>query len=298
MAIEPLPHSLSLIAIETSSVVCSVALARQRGARLSVDALSETAGEHSRRVLGMIETLLGDAGLEAASLDAVAFDAGPGAFTGLRIGCGVAQGLGFALALPLVAVTSLETLAAAAWKWADGRRAETDGGDGGHVEADAGDGGHAETDAGNGGHAARDSILVDRRALVAIDARMGQVYCGVYRETDGCPALVEQVVVCDPGEAIARFERELAQVRARPSVVHAVGNGFDAHAALGLWRDRAGVTAAPVPLPDAGTLARVGLARFRAGLSVPARDAAPVYVRDKVALDVDEQRALRARAAR
>ena len=278
MAIEHAPHSLSLIAIETSSAVCSVALARQRGARLSVDALSEAAGEHSRRVLGMIETLLADAGLAATALDAVAFDAGPGAFTGLRIGCGVAQGLGFALALPLVAVTSLETLAATAWAWADT--------------------GRPAADASEAGPAAPGVVLRDRHALVAIDARMGQVYCGVYRETDGCPALVEQVVVCDPGEAIVRFERELAQVRAQASFVHAAGNGFDAHPALGLWRDRAGVTAAPVPFPDARTLARVGLARLRAGQSVQACDAAPVYVRDKVALDVDEQRALRAGANR
>ena len=134
--------------------------------------------------------------------------------------------------------------------------------------------------------------------MVATDARMGQVYCGVYRQTDGCPVLEEQVVVCDPDQAIARFERELSLVRGGTSAVHAVGSGFDAHVALGLWRDRAGITAAPVPSPDARTLARIGLARLRAGQSVQARDAAPVYVRDKVALDVEEQRALRAGAVR
>ncbi len=278
MAIQHLPHPLSLIAIETSSAVCSVALARQRGAQLAIDALGEAAGEPSRRVLGMIETLLGGAGLAAASLDAIVFDAGPGAFTGLRIGCGVAQGLGFALGLPLVAVSSLETLAAAAWAWADR--------------------GCSKPEAGDAGREAPAAARAGRRALVAIDARMGQVYCGVYREIEGRPALEEQVVVCDPGQAIARFERELGQVGAGASAVLAVGSGFDAYEQLGVWRERAGVAAAAVLSPDASTLARIGLARLRAGRSVHARDAAPVYVRDKVALDVEEQRALRAGAGR
>src|SRR5690606_31357163 len=65
----------------------------------------------STRLLALIGELLGSGGIE--SVGAVAFDAGPGAFTGLRIGCSVAQGLGFARGLPLLAIGSLE---AAAWR--------------------------------------------------------------------------------------------------------------------------------------------------------------------------------------
>ncbi|HKU48106.1 MAG TPA: tRNA (adenosine(37)-N6)-threonylcarbamoyltransferase complex dimerization subunit type 1 TsaB, partial [Burkholderiales bacterium] len=61
---------------------------------------------HSELALPMLETLLGK-----DKLDAVAFGAGPGAFTGLRIACGLAQGLAFARNLPVIGVSTLEALA-------------------------------------------------------------------------------------------------------------------------------------------------------------------------------------------
>src|SRR5207245_2351113 len=57
------------------------------------------------------ERLLAAAGIGAGQLDAVAFGAGPGSFTGLRIACGLAQGLAFARGLPVIGISTLEALA-------------------------------------------------------------------------------------------------------------------------------------------------------------------------------------------
>jgi tRNA threonylcarbamoyladenosine biosynthesis protein TsaB len=77
----------------------------------------EMAGQAaSERLLPLVDAVLAEAGWSLADLDAIAFGAGPGSFTGVRIACGVAQGLGLGADLPLIAVPSLEALAHAAWR--------------------------------------------------------------------------------------------------------------------------------------------------------------------------------------
>ncbi|MGE4338739.1 MAG: tRNA (adenosine(37)-N6)-threonylcarbamoyltransferase complex dimerization subunit type 1 TsaB [Pigmentiphaga sp.] len=103
--------AIHLLALETSSARCGVALLRQTGASATVlTRHHDGVAEHSERLLGMIDALLAEAGLKAAQLDAIAFGQGPGGFTGLRVACGVAQGLGFALERPLLPVTTHEAL--------------------------------------------------------------------------------------------------------------------------------------------------------------------------------------------
>ena len=90
-------------AIETSTEWCSVALWTDG----EIAALERRAGNrHSELALPMLQELL-----KGSSIEAVAFGAGPGAFTGLRIACALAQGLAFARNLPVIGISTLEALA-------------------------------------------------------------------------------------------------------------------------------------------------------------------------------------------
>ncbi len=99
---------MKILAFDTSTEWCSAAL--QVGGELRV---RETlAGQkHSELLLPMVMELLAEAGLALAELDALAFGKGPGSFTGLRIACGVAQGLAYGADLPVVGVVTLEAMA-------------------------------------------------------------------------------------------------------------------------------------------------------------------------------------------
>jgi tRNA threonylcarbamoyladenosine biosynthesis protein TsaB len=95
-------------AIETSGDWCSVALWRDG----EITALERRApNRHSELALPMLEDLFKKTKSNAAGLDAIAFGAGPGSFTGLRIACGLAQGLAFARDLPVLGISAFEAIA-------------------------------------------------------------------------------------------------------------------------------------------------------------------------------------------
>src|SRR5258706_7642337 len=99
---------LNLLALDTSTEYCSAALLR--GEELT-HREAHAVQRHSELILPMIEDLLGAGGLELEQFDGIDFGAGPGSFTGLRIACGVAQGLAFGAGLPVVPVGTLIALA-------------------------------------------------------------------------------------------------------------------------------------------------------------------------------------------
>ena len=99
--------SLHILSLETSGSRCGVALLREQAGHVDV-LLREHDGvaEHSARLLPMVDSVLAEAGLPRHAIDAVAFGQGPGGFTGLRVACGVAQGMGYALEIPVLPIVS------------------------------------------------------------------------------------------------------------------------------------------------------------------------------------------------
>jgi len=98
-----------ILALENATMCGSVALVAQ-GLCLAEYSLTSTT-THSRRLLGSIQQLMAESGLDWPRIDAIAVSAGPGSFTGLRIGLTTAKGLAMATGKPLLSVSSLTTLA-------------------------------------------------------------------------------------------------------------------------------------------------------------------------------------------
>jgi tRNA threonylcarbamoyladenosine biosynthesis protein TsaB len=101
-------RNMRILAIDTSTECCSAALLLSGELRLQQEV---TDRGHAMLILPMVERLLAEAELGLRSLDGIAFGRGPGAFTGLRIAVGVAQGLGLGANLPVVGVSSLAAVA-------------------------------------------------------------------------------------------------------------------------------------------------------------------------------------------
>ena len=97
-----------ILALETSSNACSVALRTDSGV---VEDTIVSPREHTQRLLPMIEALMKGQNTSLADLDAIAYGAGPGSFTGLRICLSIAQGLAYGADLPLISISSLLAMA-------------------------------------------------------------------------------------------------------------------------------------------------------------------------------------------
>ena len=226
--------AVKILALDTSTEYCSVALWRDG----AVDASETLAGQrHSELLLPMVDALLDRHGLAIRQLDGIAFGQGPGSFTGLRIGCGVTQGLAFGGGLPVVGIGTLLAMAEAC-------------------------------QAGS--------------VVCCLDARMGEIYHAAYEQAGAAWRAVHAPSLCAPADAPPL----------QAGAWTGCGSGFAAHGAI-LRQRYAGRLAGIMPeiFPHARHIARLAAREFEAGRAVPAEQAVPVYLRDKVALRSDERTA-------
>lgn len=100
---------MKLIGIDSSGLVASVAILEDD--RLVAEYTVNNKKTHSQTLLPMLEEIVASAGLDMKEIDAIAIAAGPGSFTGLRIGSATAKGLGLALKKPIVPIPTVDALA-------------------------------------------------------------------------------------------------------------------------------------------------------------------------------------------
>jgi tRNA threonylcarbamoyladenosine biosynthesis protein TsaB len=212
-----------LLGLETSTHRLSVALWLEGEV---VERAIELANGGSEWLLPTVRTMMADAGLSLSALDGIAFGAGPGGFTGLRLAAGCAQGLAFGLDLPVVGVGTLQALALASG---------------------------------------------EAKAYACLDARMNEVYVAAY--ADGAEVMAP--VVCHPSQA---------PLPAGDGWV-GCGDGFLTYPKVLPAFARVRSEAAPT----AAAVVRLAAPRFARGEGLATEMAAPLYVRDKVALTTAER---------
>ena len=104
---------MKLLALDTSTEACSCALWNNGEIQYQTQIAPR---QHADLILTMADDLLKQADLKPAQLDGIAFGRGPGSFTGLRIACGVAQGMALGIDVPVAPISSLAALAQASYE--------------------------------------------------------------------------------------------------------------------------------------------------------------------------------------
>lgn len=104
---------MRILAIDTATEACSVALWNDGTVNAHFELCPR---EHTQRILPMVQDILTTSGTSLTDINALAYGRGPGSFTGVRIGIGIAQGLALGAELPMIGVSTLMTMAQGAWR--------------------------------------------------------------------------------------------------------------------------------------------------------------------------------------
>jgi len=233
-----------IIAIETATEACSAALLIEKDGKQSLYKRYQLAPrEHTKLILPMLDEVLAEADLKIADVDAIAFGRGPGAFTGLRIATGIAQGLALSIDKPTLPVSSLQAMALAAKN---------------------------ETSSSNN----------NQSIVVAIDARMGEVYWAEYQLVNNSVEQIGKEQLSQPEEMFKKVDS-----LAKDNSITVIGSGWDEYmkAFQESNNNATALQQLPEKFPDAADVAQLALMAFRKGETQSIEDAQPVYLRNNVA---------------
>ena len=229
---------MKLLALDTSTEFLSLALQLNDK---TFTHYQHAGNASSQLILPQIQALLDEANVKLTDLDGIAFGAGPGAFTGVRIACGVAQGLGFGANIPVVGVNTLLALAEASG---------------------------------------------EEQVIACLDARMGEIYHAAFiREKDSWNE-ISATKVCKP---------EVCKPDILPVIDGGwvgVGSGWVVYGEIlsKIYGENV-VKTLPNVTPTAQAILKLAAPTFAAGLAKPASEAAPIYIRNRVALTSAEREA-------
>ncbi len=270
-----------LLAFDTSTEQLAMAVVSPQGVWVH---RSPGGASVSNTLLPQAQLLLQQAGLKLSDLKAVAFGVGPGAFTGLRTSCAVAQGLAFGLGCRVLQIDSLLIVAEdARWQAFQGVSPGWFG---------PGSGQH--------GLGAQTGPMRTFEIGVAMDARMHEAYAGRYRH-DGQRWQVVQAPALYNLPALEEAWAQLGEddtPAAGETPNHAPLRSWLAGSALLAFGDRLvlppSLQRLPIEHDRAAALARLALQAWFHDALIDTADALPLYLRDKVALTTLERQAVRA----
>ncbi len=240
-----------IIAVETATEACSAALLIENEGTQSIHKRFQLAPrEHTKLILPMLEEVLADANLKLTDVDAIAFGRGPGAFTGLRIATGIAQGLALSVDKPILPVSSLQSMALAAYKETSSENKKTS------------------------------SENINQRIIVAIDARMGEIYWAEYQIIEDSVEQIGEEQLSKPEEMFKKIEPLVED-----NSIIVIGSGWDKYMQAFQARneDVNKLQHLSEKFPDAAEVAELGLVAFEKGETQSIEDAQPVYLRNNVA---------------
>lgn len=235
-----------ILVVDTAQEDLTVAL--RRGEAMLAARTEHVGNKHAERVLGLVAEVLEEAGLEKRAIGVVGFGAGPGSFTGLRVACGIAQGLAWALEVPVVALSNLEALAE---------------------------------------HTLAEKPLAPGKRIAAVnDARMNECYAAIY-EVPAEHAAGERLV-CVKAAALLKPEEAEAYL-AENGVERLCGSGSVVYADA--FKVPEGIEVDDASRACGADFCRLAASDVALGRTMAPEAAAPLYVRDRVALTMAERAA-------
>lgn len=247
---EALQNEPVIFVVDTAQEDLTVAI--MRGTKCVATRTEHVGNRHAERVLGLAAEVLEGAALTKKAIELVAFGTGPGSFTGLRVACGVAQGLAWALEIPVAAVSNLEALAL---------------------------------------HSLRaERLPAGKRIAVLNDARMHECYGAVYEvpaDFEDGESLEKRLVLVSGPELVK--PNEAAQYLTAWHADRVCGTGRAAYADLFVVPEGTAIDdASRAGGEDFGLLAA---SEAKLGRTMMPEAAAPIYVRNRVALTMAERAA-------
>ncbi|MCZ6829902.1 MAG: tRNA (adenosine(37)-N6)-threonylcarbamoyltransferase complex dimerization subunit type 1 TsaB [Gammaproteobacteria bacterium] len=224
----------NILALDTATDACSVAVSCDGEVRHCLELIPR---QHSQRLFSMLGEVLPQGDLRELGIELLAYNHGPGSFTGLRIAASAVQGLAFSNDLPVAGISTLACMAQGAWR--------------------------------------RGQIPESATALVVLDARINEIYWGVYELEDGRAC-------CRHADRVAAPDALPVDIAEAATQLVALGSGLRyAQEMPEQLRSRWAMTL-PELWPDSLDLLSLGARAYAQGKLCSAEQALPVYLRNEI----------------